>query len=298
MPLSPRPAQTVSAFGWGIAVIGAALVCGYLLVLLRLYVDQRNLMYPGSEQGAGPEEVGLSGIHDLDIVTADGIALRAWWRPPAQAGKPVILYLHGNAGTLAARAGKIQPYLDAGLGVLLLAWRGYEGRPGQPSEAGLGDDARAAIEFLHRQGVSDRETVLYGESLGSGVAVTLAAERTVRAVVLETPYDSIASVAAGLYPWAPVRLLIKDRFDAAAVVDRVDAPLLILSAGRDEVVPSVHAERLYEAATEPKRHLNFPNANHADLYDHGAPEAVLAFLDELGPYPAANLQPLLDGARP
>jgi uncharacterized protein len=257
----------------------AALIYGGALG--ALFVFQRSLLYYPGPVGPGPEAVGLDGVADVRVETADGLELRAWWRAPPH-GAPTLLYLHGNAGTLAGRADKVRPYLDAGYGLLLLAWRGYDGNPGRPTEQGLYRDAAGALAFLAERGIAADRLVLYGESLGGGVAVRMAAEAMPAALVLETPFDSIPAVAQAHYPFFPVKRLVRDRFDSAAWIGRVAAPVLILHGEHDRTVPIRFAERLYARAGEPKRFVRFPGAGHADLYDHGAARAVRAFLDEHG----------------
>jgi len=191
----------------------------------------------------------------------------------------VLVYLHGNAGSLAHRASKVWPYLDRGWGVLLVAWRGYSGNPGRPTEEGLYRDGRAAVGFLDRQGIAPNRIVLYGESLGSGVAVQLATERTPGALVLEAPFSSLVDAGAAHYPIFPVRWVVRDRFDSLAKIGAARAPVLVMHGERDQVVPVGLGRRLLDAAREPKQGVFVPQAGHNDLYDFGAAEAVIAFVD-------------------
>ena len=172
--------------------------------------------------------------------------------------------------------------------MLLVSWRGYGGNPGSPSEAGLYHDGRAALDFLARTGVAPSRIALYGESLGAGVAVQMASEqpeqpeqpeRPVGAVLLESPYTSMAGVAAHHYWYLPARYLVRDRFDTLAKIDRIGAPLFIVHGERDRIIPPDMARALLAAAAEPKEARFFPAAGHNDLYDHGAASAVIDFLD-------------------
>lgn len=250
----------------------------YLVALVLLAVFQRSLMYHPNAARPEPAASGVPEMTPVTLETDDGLSLLAWWRPPASGRTPVLLYLHGNAGNLAHRADKVRPYLDAGWSVLLVAWRGYSGNPGRPSEQGLYRDGRAAMAFLGRQGIAPGRVVLYGESLGSGVAVQLAAERTPGALVLEAPFSSLVDAGAAHYPVFPVRWVVRDRFDSAAKIAAVRAPVLVMHGERDRVVPPALGRRLLDTAREPKQGLFVPAAGHNDLYDFGVAPAVIEFV--------------------
>ncbi len=260
------------------------IVIAYGAVVGTLFLFQRTLLYQPSEETPSPVDSDVAEMQVVTLQTADGLSLSSWFAPPAD-GRPVIAYFCGNAGHLGNRAFKARPLLDAGLGVLLVGYRGYGGNPGRPSEEGLLADARAALDFLTEAGFPADRTVLYGESLGTGVAVLLAAEVAasrdpVAAVVLETPYTSIAEVAQKHYPFVPARWLVRDRFDAASRIAGISAPVLMLHAADDRVIPFEFAQKLFEAATEPKESHWFETGGHEGLFDNGAGARVLAFIDK------------------
>ncbi len=261
----------------------AVIVGAYVVFMGGLHVFQRNMMYFPSTAEPHPARSGVPEMTPVDYTTADGLTLTSWYREAGQ-GKPTIVYFHGNAGHMGYRGFKVRPYLDDGLGVLLAAYRGFGGNPGRPSEQGLYADGRAALAYLAGRGVPSGRVVLYGESLGTGVAVHLAHEAAtagggpVGAVVLEAPYDSMGAVAAHHYPYVPARTLIKDRYDSAAKIGTVAAPVLILHGERDRTIPIKFGRRLFDAAQEPKESWWHPRAGHEDLYDYGADEAVIDFL--------------------
>ena len=259
-----------------------AMITGvYLVFVGGLYLLQRNLMYHPDHAVPSPTASGAPEMMAVTLSTGDGLALLAWYRPPAR-GALSMVYFHGNAGHIGHRASKVRPYLDAGLGVLLVSYRGYGGNPGSPTEAGLYADGRAALAFLAEQGVPPHMTVLYGESLGCGVAVQVAGElarsEPVAAVVLESPFTGIGDVAASHYPFVPARWLVKDRFDSAEKIAGIRAPVLIIHGEMDRIVPVRFGRRLFEAAAEPKESRWIRDAGHNDLYDFGAAETVIAFL--------------------
>ncbi len=254
----------------------------YVLVVGLVYLGQRRLMYhPGGVAGA-PADAGLPDAGEVRVSTADGVELRSWYMAP-QPGRPVILYLHGNAGTIADRAFKARLFARQGIGVMLAEYRGYGGNPGSPTEAGLYADARANLAWLADKGHDPASIVVYGESLGTGVAVQAALELAlagtpVRALVLEAPFTAMTDAAGVHYPWLPTGLLTRDRYDSSAKIGAVRCPVLILHGSADRVVPQDQGMRLFALAAEPKTAAWLPGAGHGDVYDFGAGEAVLNFL--------------------
>jgi fermentation-respiration switch protein FrsA (DUF1100 family) len=243
-------------------------LAGYLGIVAIMYLAQRALMYFPYANRVAPAEAGFPQAEEVELKTADGLRLFAWTVPP-KPGKPVVVYFHGNGGSLAHRVGRFRRLVDDGTGLVALSYRGYGGSDGSPSEEGLITDARAAHDFA-RSRYPEAKIVLWGESLGSGVAVALAAEREVAAVVLEAPFTSAADIAFAAYPFLPVSLLMKDQFRSDGRIGKVTAPVLIMHGVRDRVVPFRLGERLYAMANEPKAFVRFPDGDHEDLdrYDH------------------------------
>jgi hypothetical protein len=263
-----------------------ALIIGYGVLVTGLAVFQRRLLYLPDTRRPEPDTFGVPEMTTVSLSTDDGLILEAWYSP-AEPGCPTLTYFHGNGSHLGYRGPRVRPYLDAGFGVLLVGYRGYGGNPGRPSEDGLYRDARAAFDFLHEAAVADRQIVIYGESLGTTVAVRMAAERAEQgrpagALVLEAPLSSVVDVAAHHYPWAPVRWLLKDRFEAVARIGHVGTPVLIVHGDRDWIVPIRFGRRLYEAAVEPKRARWIRGGGHEDLDRHGISANTFAFLADHG----------------
>jgi hypothetical protein len=268
--------------GWRrrvLTLIGV-LIALYLGVLAYVYVTQRSFIYlPDTRQ---PDLVASGAAETFSGVTltaADGIATVSWYRA-ADAGRPTLVLFQGNAGNIADRVFKVVPFLREGWGVLLIGYRGYGGNPGQPTEAGLYADGRAALGHLAQQGVVPGWLVLYGESLGSGIAVQMATEIRTGALVLEAPFTSLGDMAQRQFPYFPARWLVIDRFDSLAKIGSIPTPLLILHGARDAIVPVDLGRRLFDAANEPKALHVFPEAGHVDLYDHGAERAVIEFVEK------------------
>jgi fermentation-respiration switch protein FrsA (DUF1100 family) len=205
--------------------------------------------------------VGLSGVEIVQLATPDGETLVNWYAP-ARTGLPTILFFHGNGGEIADRPERFAAYQAQGFGIFYLSYRGYGASTGSPSEQGLLADARAACDWLTGKGVAADDLVLVGESLGSGVAVQIAAERKVAAMALEAPFTSAADVAAGIYWYLPVSLLMKDQFRSADVIGKVTIPLLIIYGDADTIVPPGQSLRLFEMANEPKEIAALAGAGH------------------------------------
>lgn len=256
----------------------AVLLALYAVVLIYMYTQQRKLQYFPSPTERTPESVGVAGVQVIHITTPDGEKLLAWYAP-AKAGQPTILYFHGNGGGISDRPLKITSFIAKGFGILALSYRGYEGSSGNPSETGLITDGLAAYDWLTAQGVTSTDIMLLGESLGTGVAVQVAAQRQIAAMALEAPYSSTVSVAEKAYWYLPVRLLMKDQFKSIDFISKVKAPLLVQHGKLDVVVPYVEGEALFAAASEPKQMRSYDNMGHDLISDPAAWETDAAFFE-------------------
>jgi fermentation-respiration switch protein FrsA (DUF1100 family) len=258
---------------------GLAVVLAYLAVVAGLYLFQRSLIYRPDQARPEAAPLGIPGLRDVTLRTADGLDLLAWYVAPPPGG-PLVVYFHGNGGTIASRSERVRRLAHEGIGVLMLEYRGYGGNPGTPTEAGLFTDARAALDFAAAQGIDAERLVIWGESLGTGVAVAMASERRAAAVILESPYTTLAAAAQRAYPFVPVDPLLKDRFDSLSRIARINAPLLVAHGELDEVVPVDLGRTLFAAAHEPKQAWFAPAGHHADLSQHGLLDTVLTFLKQ------------------
>jgi len=259
-------------------VIAGVLI--YVGMLTLMYVFQRTLMYFPDKVHRLPAASGLPQVMEVTFQSDDGEKLFAWYVAPRER-KKLVLYFQGNAGGLDLRADRFTWLTADGTGLLALCYRGYGGSSGSPTEDGLIRDARAAYDFAAARYPATR-IVLFGESLGTGVAVALAAERKIAGLILDAPFTSGADVGASAYPIAPVRWLMKDPWHSDARIGRVTAPLLVLHGERDAVVPIRFGERLFALAPEskilPKRMVRFPQGGHVDLDGFGAPKPIKEFL--------------------
>ncbi len=250
----------------------------YLSFIAIYYIEQRDFLFYTSKLHVAPQALDLQNVAEMQLTTPDGERLVAWYAAP-DSGKPTVFYLHGNAGALLHRANRVRRYREQGYGVFMLAYRGFSGSTGKPTESNIVADALMAYDAVAGFTPPDSKIVVYGELLGTGVAVQVAAKRRPDGVVLESPFSSATDVAAYLYPYLPVYLLLKDRFESINYIGEVKAPLLVLHGERDSIVPSRLGRKLFAAAPGPKMAYFIEGATHYTLYEHGGFEKVKTFLD-------------------
>lgn len=307
-PSSPPPPKSPgSKTLWRLLLFGLST---YLAMVVMLAVLQRALIYlPDREPRIDPRDAGLSPgrVHTITLKTDDGWELRGWHLlPPGQSaadpkqtdqqlalGRPVVLYFSGNAGNRAWRIPDFEVFTQLGCDVFVFDYRGYGENPGSPSEARLAADATAAWRYATQtRRIEPRRLILFGESLGGGVAVRLAAEQCAAGtppggLVLRATFSSLPDAAAYHYPWLPVRWLLVDRYPSAARIPRVTCPILHIHGRRDTIIPIELGRRLFAAAPPqsangiPKRFVELPTADHNDILAVAEPEfqaAVEEFL--------------------
>jgi uncharacterized protein len=256
--------------------IAIVIATGYLAGLVVLYVRQRDMLFPIPPVGRTlPDAAGLPEAEEHVLITPDGENVIIW-HVPARPGRPVILYFPGNGDFLAGLAGRFKLVPD-GTGLVALSYRGYAGSSGAPSEEGILRDAAAAHAFTSARYPVER-IIVWGFSLGTGVAVAVASEQPIGKLILEAPYTSTVDVAASVFRFVPVRLLMRDRFRSDERIARVTAPLLVMHGTDDLVIPIVFAERLLALAHEPKQFVRFAGGGHENLDSFGAIETVRQFI--------------------
>jgi len=266
----------------------AALRIAVLLVVvsaIMLLFERKLIYFPQRSHDILPRDLGLA-FEDLSLTAEDGVRIHAFYLPPPGVPRWTVLLAHGNAGNMSHRLDRtllLQSKLDAA--VLLFDYRGYGRSEGSPDEEGTYRDARAAHRFLvEEKRVPPDRLVVFGESLGSAVALDLALSRPCRALVLESPFASVPAMARAVYPFLPLWPLVRTRYDNEAKAPRLTVPLLVLHGDRDEVVPFAQGRRVFEAAPGPKRFFAIPGAGHNDTYLVGGEaywNAVRDFLETL-----------------
>jgi hypothetical protein len=256
----------------------------YALLLVAGYAGQRRLIYFPDPTRVDPTAINLPGVREIELAVGDGARVVAWYAP-ARPGQRTILYFHGNGAGLADRAERMRIATADGFGMLMMAYRGYAGSTGKPSEAANVADALKAYDWLRGEGVAPERLVIFGESLGTGVATQVAAQRPAAALVLDSPFSSMADVASHHYPYVPIRLILRDRYDSVGTIGKVRMPLLILHGARDAVVPQALGRKLFTAANEPKTFYSAVDSGHLVPFSKGAWSEVRRFLEAL-PRPA------------
>lgn len=260
------------------ALLGATAV--YLAICALMYFNQRRLTYFPDSRRVSPAELGLSGVSEITLPTPDGETLVAWYAR-AKPGEPTLLYFHGNAGSLATRVERVRKYVERGRGILILTYRGFGGSTGTPSEISNIADAKLSYEYLINKGLRPEDILLYGESLGTGVAVQTAAARSAAGLILDAPYTSLADVAAERYPWVPVRWLMSDPYRSDLYLVKLTLPVLVVHGDRDDTVPVAMGRKVYELAGGPKELAIINGAGHSDHYLFGSFDIINAWIDKL-----------------
>lgn len=260
------------------------LACVYLALCLVATVLQRTLTYfPDPLSAQDEADVAASAFEEVRIPTGDGLSLHAVFRPPPEGGR-VLLFLHGNAGNLASRLPLLEELTALGAGGLLPDYRGFGKSPGRPSEAGLYEDASSAMAWLAGRGVPPGRVVLFGKSLGTGVAVEMAVSHPAAGLVLESPYTSLPDAGQRHFPILPVGWLLRDRFDSLSKAAAVRVPLLAIWSTGDRIVAPDLSERLFAAFPGPKTKLVVEGAGHNDIRSAAGKEymdAWRAYLEAL-----------------
>jgi uncharacterized protein len=244
-------------------IIAAVVFYGGIVALL--YMAQRSLQYFPERRRTDPRAAGLPEAEEAVLDTADGEQVIVWHVPPREE-QPVFLYFHGNGGSLRWRDERFRAITADGSGLIALSYRGYGGSSGRPTEKGLLADAAAAYEFAIARYSTER-MILWGESLGSAVAIALAADNPIGRLVLEAPFTSAVDVGAQHYWFIPVRLFMKDQFRSDLVAGKITAPVLVVHGEDDCVVPLTLGKRLYALIRSPKRFVTIARAGHSDLGD-------------------------------
>ena len=210
----------------------------------------------------------LAGVQEVLFTTADGLELAAWYAP-APPNRPTVVMFHGNGGSLRDERYRLKHSRTRRWACCCSRIAAIREMPAAPNEEGLYADARAALDWLEANGVASTSIVLYGISLGSGVATKMAAEREFGAVVLEAPYTSTVDVAAWRFPIVPVGWLMEDRFESLARIAAITEPLLVMHGDRDSVIPQHFGRQLFDAANPPKEGFWPRGLGHNDIFDNG-----------------------------
>lgn len=264
-----------------VAVFFCSILFIYVVLIGLMFFMQRNMMYITSSAKPSVKDVGVIGLEEISVQTEDGLSLFGWYKAPYPLSNPTIVWFHGNASNVGITTWRAFPYLKQGYGLLAVEYRGYAGNAGAPTEQGLYQDGRAFIEWLKAKGAGDKDIILYGESIGSGIAVQMAVEYpAIHTLILESPFTSTVDAAAFHYPYVPVKWLIHDRYENIGKIKDIKSPLIVTYGDRDRVIPHRLGEAPFNAAPEPKSLIVIEGGDHNNLDDFGVADKIIALLSE------------------
>jgi fermentation-respiration switch protein FrsA (DUF1100 family) len=230
-------------------IIGILVI--YTSLLLLLFIFQRNLMYHPDENNYSGDKLEVD-IKKVKINTSDGLDLLGWFHKKDLKRFKTIIYFHGNAGKLENRIHKLNHFKDMDVNFLIIAWRGFSGNDGKPSEENLYIDGNSSIKWLKNLGLSEKDIIIYGESLGTGVATEIAKNNNFAGLVLETPFTSMIEAAKNFYPYIPVRILLRDKYENDKKIKNINIPVFVMHGEADQIVPFWMGKKIYEMANQPK----------------------------------------------
>ena len=259
-------------------IIGIIVI--YASVLILLFIFQRSLMYHPQENNYFGDKLEVE-IEKVKIKTSDDIDLLGWFHKKDLKKFKTIVYFHGNAGNLKNRIYKLNHFKDMDVNFLIIAWRGFSGNSGKPTEKGLYNDAKSAIIWLKKLGLTEKDIVIYGESLGTGVATEIAQNSHFAGLVLETPFTSMIDAAKNFYPYIPVSLLLKDKYDNQNKIKNINTPILVMHGEVDQIVPFRMGKKIYEIANQPKYSHFTKFDDHMMEYDEKLLYALKTFVKSL-----------------
>ncbi len=256
------------------------LVSIYFFILISTYLFQRSLLYHPMENNYFGDKLTVS-IEKVKIKTRDNIELISWYHSKNLNDYKTILFLHGNAGSLENRIHKINHFKDMNVNFLLVSWRGFSGNEGKPTEKGLYQDADSAVAWLKSKGISENNIIIYGESLGTGVATEIAQNKNFGGIILESPFTSMIDAGKDKYPYLPVRLLLKDKYESDKKIKNIKSPILIMHGKVDNIVPFHMGRKMYELANEPKYFYFSEYDDHMMEYNEKLLKVLKDFINSL-----------------
>ena len=233
----------------------------YLILLTLIYVNQRKLLYLPSENNYLDDQIKFN-YTEFFLEIDQNTKIKSWLIEKDLKKYKTLLFFHGNAGNLFNRSYKLNKLNELNLNVLIISWRSFSGNTGEPTELNLYNDANKAVEWLNNKGVKSENIILYGESLGTGVAVEIGQSNKFNSIILESPYTSMEKAAKIYYPYLPVKFLLKDKYDSEKKIKNIKTPILIMHGKKDNIVPFHMGKKLFETANKPKKFLQIEEDDH------------------------------------
>ena len=259
------------------------LVSFYVLLLIIVFFFQRSLLYhPNVDNYLKDQNLNSpTEIEKVHIITNDKIDLVGWFYNKNLKNLKTVLFFHGNAGSLANRTYKLNHFKNLNVNFLIIAWRGFNGNKGKPNEEGLYEDGRSAVRWLKTKGIEEKNIILYGESLGTGVVSEIAQNKNYAGIILESPFTSMVDMGKKYYPFFPVRFLLRDKFESYKKINKISVPILIMHGEVDKIVPYTMGKKMYELANEPKFFYSQEYGDHMVEYDEELLLALRQFIQSL-----------------
>jgi len=257
-----------------------SITLAYLVINLFIYFYQRNLLYNPSENNYLNDKINFN-YKEIFIETDKNIKLKSWFINKDLKKFKTVVFFHGNAGNLLNRVHKINELNKLDINILLTSWRGFSGNKGKPSEKNLYYDAQQIINWLKVQGLDNKDIVLYGESLGTGVATELASKNNFGGIILESPFTSMVDTAKIYYPYLPVNFLLKDRYDSKSKINDIKTPILIMHGKMDNIVPQQMGLELFEKANNPKYSYFPEDDDHMMNYNKKLLNKIKLFINKI-----------------
>ena len=242
-----------------------------------MYLNQRKLLYLPSENNYLDDQIDFN-FREVFIDVEKNLKLKAWLIENDFKNKKTLVFFHGNAGNLSNRTYKLNQLSKLDLNIIILAWRSFSGNEGEPSEQNLYNDAKKTIDWLNSRGVKNKNIILYGESLGTGIAVELGQTNQFGGIILESPFTSMTNAAKNIYPWLPVKYLLKDKYDSEKKIKNLQIPILIMHGKKDNIVPFKMGKKLYDLANNPKFFYFTENDDHMMTFDEQLVGTIKNFL--------------------
>ena len=258
----------------------SSVVLAYFVIILFVYFYQRSLLYHPSENNYLNDKINFN-YEEIFIETDKNIKLKSWFIKKDLNKFKTILIFHGNAGNLFNRVYKLNELYKLDVNILLISWRGFSGNKGKPTEKNLYHDAEEAVKWLNNRGAISKNIILYGESLGTGVATELGTSNAFGGIILESPFTSIANAAKIYYPYLPVNTILKDRYDSIGKIKNITTPILIMHGKKDNIVPQKMGLELYEKANQPKFSYFPENDDHMMEYNDNLLNSIKLFINKI-----------------
>ena len=252
----------------------------YLVVVVFVFFNQRNLLYHPFENNYNKDEANFS-YDEVFIPTSNGRYVKGWFHKKDLKKNKTLVFFHGNAGNLENRIYKLNLIKDFEINFLIVAYRGFSGNKGEPTETGLYEDARSTLDWIVKQGVSEDKIILYGESLGTGVSTEVAQNKKFAGIILESPFTSMVDAGKFYYFYLPVSLLLKDRYETIKKLKNIRIPMLVMHGKRDKIVPFHMGKKVFEEANDPK-YSYFPKEDdHMMDYNENLLKALNNFFNSI-----------------